>query len=44
MNTIRPDHADPIPRRVSRHRLRTLLIRFIGLLVLAMVVMALAWR
>ena len=44
MNTIRPDNADPIPRRVSTHRLRTLMIRFVGLLVLAMVVMALAWR
>ena len=44
MKTIRPDNADPIPLRVSTHRMSTILIRFVGLLVLAMVVMALAWR
>jgi hypothetical protein len=44
MNTVRPDHTDPIPLRVSQHRMGTLMLRFVGLLVLAVVVMALAWR
>ena len=44
MKTIRPDNADPIPLRVSRHRMGTIMIRFVGLLLLAVVVMALAWR
>ena len=42
--TIRPDNTDPIPRRVSPHRMGTIMIRFVGLLFLAVVVMALAWR
>ena len=44
MKTIRPDNADPIPLRVSPHRMGTIMIRFVGLLLLAVVVMALAWR
>ena len=44
MKTIRPDNTDPIPLRVSQHRMGTIMIRFIALLVLAVVVMALAWR
>jgi hypothetical protein len=44
MKTIRPDNADPIPLRVSTHRMGTIMIRFVGLLFLAVVVMALAWR
>ena len=44
MKTIRPDNADPIPLRVSPHRMGTIMIRFVGLLFLAVVVMALAWR
>ena len=44
MKTIRPDNPDPIPLRVSPHRMGTILIRFVGLLFLAVVVMALAWR
>ncbi|MES2196426.1 MAG: hypothetical protein V4517_18555 [Pseudomonadota bacterium] len=44
MKTIRPDNTDPIPLRVSQHRMGTLMLRFIGLLFLAVVVMALAWR
>ena len=43
MKTIRPDNSDPIPLRVSPHRMGTIMIRFIGLLVLATVAMALAW-
>ena len=44
MKSIRPDNTDPIPLRVSPHRMGTIMIRFVGLLFLAVVVMALAWR
>ena len=44
MKTIRPDQPDPIPLRGSRHRMGTIMLRFVGLLLLAVVVMALAWR
>jgi hypothetical protein len=44
MKTTRPDNTDPIPLRVSPHRMSTIMLRFVGLLFLAVVVMALAWR
>ena len=44
MKSIRPDNTDPIPLRTSPHRMGTILIRFVGLLVVAVVVLALAWR
>ena len=44
MKSIRPDNTDPIPLRVSTHRMSTIMLRFVGLLFLAVVVMALAWR
>jgi hypothetical protein len=44
MKTIRPDNTDPIPLRRSPHRVGTIMIRFAGLLFLAMVVLALAWN
>jgi len=44
MKTIRPDNADPIPLRVPQHGMGTIMLRFVGLLFLAVVVMALAWR
>ena len=43
MQSIRPDNADPIPLRTSPHRMGTIMIRFIGLLVAAVVVLALIW-
>lgn len=43
MKTIRPDNADPIPLRASSPRMGTIMIRFVGLLALAVVVLALAW-
>ena len=43
MQTIRPDNADPIPLRHTPPRMGTIMIRFVGLLVLAVVVLALAW-
>jgi hypothetical protein len=38
-----PDNTDPIPLRHSSHGMGTLMIRFVGLLVLAVVVLAFAW-
>jgi hypothetical protein len=43
MQSIRPDNSDPIPLRTSPHRMGTLMIRFIGLLFAAVVILALAW-
>jgi hypothetical protein len=43
MQTIRPDNTDPIPLRDSPPRMGTIMIRFVGLLVLAVVVLTLAW-
>lgn len=44
MKSVRPDTTGPIPMRRSPHRMGTIMIRFVGLLLLAVVVMALAWR
>jgi hypothetical protein len=44
MQTIRPDNADPIPLRNTAPRMGTIMIRFVGLLVLAVIVLALAWN
>ena len=44
MKSVRPDNTDPIPMQVSPPRMGTIMIRFVGLLVLAVVVLALAWR
>ena len=43
MKTIRPDNADPIPLRTSPPRMGTIMIRFVGLLVLAIAIMAFVW-
>jgi hypothetical protein len=44
MQTIRPDNTDPIPLRSSPQRMGTIMIRFVGLLVIAVVILALAWN
>ena len=44
MKSIRPDTSDPIPLRSSPPPMGTIMIRFVGLLVLAVVILALAWR
>jgi hypothetical protein len=44
MKTIRPDNTDPIPLQRSPHRMGTIMLRFAGLLFVAMVVLALAWN
>jgi hypothetical protein len=43
MKSIRPDNTDPIPLRVAPPRMGTIMIRFVGLLFVAIVVLALAW-
>jgi hypothetical protein len=43
MQSIRPDNSDPIPLRTSPHRMGTLMIRFVGLLFVAVVILVLAW-
>jgi hypothetical protein len=43
MQSIRPDNSDPIPLRTDPPRMGTIMIRFAGLLVVAVVVLALIW-
>ncbi len=43
MQSIRPDNGDPIPLRTDPPRMGTIMIRFVGLLVFAVVVLALIW-
>ena len=43
MQSIRPDKPDPIPLRNPPQSMGNIMIRFVGLLVLAVVVLALAW-
>jgi hypothetical protein len=43
METIRPEGPDPIPLRQSPQRMGTIMIRFVGLLLVAVVVLALLW-
>ncbi len=44
MQSIRPDSTDPIPLRNPPSGMGIIMIRFIGLLVLAVVVLALVWN
>ncbi len=43
MQSIRPDNTDPIPLRSSPNRMGTIMIRFVGLLIVAVVLLALIW-
>ena len=43
MKSIQTDTSDPIPLRTSPHRMSTIMIRFVGLLFVAVVILALAW-
>jgi hypothetical protein len=43
MDSIRPDTPNPIPLRTSPHRVGALMIRFVGLLFLAVTAMALVY-
>ena len=41
--TMPPDNVDPMPLRTSSHGLGTIVIRFFGLLFLAVTALALIW-
>jgi hypothetical protein len=43
MKSIQTDTSDPMPLRTSPHGIGTITIRFVGLLVVAVVILALAW-
>jgi hypothetical protein len=43
MQSLRPDNPDPIPLRTSSPRMGTIMIRFVGLLIVAVLAMALIW-
>jgi hypothetical protein len=43
MKSVRPDTTDPIPLRASPPRMGTIMIRFVGLLLIATLGLALAW-
>jgi hypothetical protein len=43
VKTFRPDNTDPIPLRAAPPRVSTILIRFLALLGIAVVALALAW-
>ena len=43
MKTVRPDNSDPIPLQPPPHNMGTIMIRFVGLLFAAVVVLALIW-
>lgn len=40
METIRPENRDPIPLRSSPHQFGTIMVRFVGLLVVAIAILA----
>jgi hypothetical protein len=43
IKAMQPDNADPMPLRMSQHGIGTLVIRFVGLLFLAVTALALVW-
>jgi len=43
METIRPEKSDPIPLRSNSPAVGTIMIRFIGLLIIVIAAMALIW-
>jgi hypothetical protein len=44
MKSVRPNNADPIPLRTPPPPIGTIIVRFVGLLVVAVVVLALIWN
>ncbi len=44
MKSVRPDTTDPIPLRTTPPRIGTIMIRFVGILTLAVVVLTLIWN
>ena len=43
MKTVRPDNSEPMPLRAQPQHLATIRIRFIGLLLATVVILALIW-
>jgi hypothetical protein len=43
MQSVQPDSTDSMPLRQSSHSMGTLMIRFVGLLALAVIAMTLLW-
>jgi hypothetical protein len=43
MKSVRPDNTEPIPLRNSPPHMGTIMIRFVGLLLAAVVILALIW-
>jgi hypothetical protein len=43
METIRPENSDPIPMRNAAPPVGTIMIRFIGLLIVVIAILALVW-
>jgi hypothetical protein len=43
MKSLRPHNSDPIPLRSPPHNMGTIMIRFVGLLLAAVVALALIW-
>ena len=43
MKSVRPDNSDPIPSRGPSHNVGSIMIRFVGLLLAAVVALALIW-
>jgi hypothetical protein len=43
MQNVQPDNMDPMPLRQSSHSMSTIVIRFVGLLTVAVVTMTLIW-
>ncbi len=44
VKTIRPNNSDPIPALRSPHHMGKIMMRFVGLLAVAVVMMAFAWN
>ena len=44
MESARPDNTDPIPLRRSPQSMGSIMIRFVGLLLASVVVLALIWN
>jgi hypothetical protein len=44
MENVRPDNTDPIPLRRSPQSMGSIMIRFVGLLLVSVAVLALIWN
>jgi hypothetical protein len=43
MQSVRPDNSSPIPLQRSQQSMGSIMIRFVGLLLVSIVVLALIW-